>query len=1328
MKNVADIYPLTPTQAGILFHTLRSPEEEVYFQQISCTLEGRLDITKFKQAWDEVVNRHPALRTIFLWEEVDEPLQVVREKVTVPWEVIDLRGSTPNEQTDQLEDLRLTYRERGFNLTKAPILHMVLVQLADERFQFIWNFHHILTDGWSTHLVLNEAFTTYESIVRGKQINPSPARPFRDYISWLMQQDPEAAERYWRDQLKGFADPTPLQVDKLSLGKAIKHGEFSLELNSATTSVLREIAKRNRITLNTVILGAWGILLSRYSGDDDVVFGTTLSGRPADLRGVENMVGMFINTLPLRVKVKEDDQLLPWLHHLQDKQLEIRQYEYSSLAKVQRWSDVPPGQALFDSIVVFENYPVDELNERTLQVDNIYYREQSNYPIALLVSPRDTLRLLVIYDQGRFEADTIERMLGHLQNLLSGIAANSDQKLGDLTLLDSAEYQQIVSGWNNTKIPLGPHIWVHDQIAEVAKQTPHAIAVAANGQELTYAELDTLTNQLAQHIIRQGTKSGTPIGLYVDRSLAMIVGIVGILKAGCSYVPLDPAYPAQRVEYILSDTQAPLVVTQPHLAPQLNLPGNKYLVLDNEWSQIKDEPSDSPQINLDGSNLAYIIHTSGSTGRPKGVMITHDNLFHSTAARQNYYNEKVGSFLLLSSFSFDSSVAGIFWTLCSGGKLVLPPTRIEQDMLQMAAIIADWEITHTLCLPSLYMLLLELADTHKLSTLQTVIVAGEACPSELVRRHFSDLPQAKLYNEYGPTETTVWSTAYEIPSGYDGERVPIGKPIPNVQNYILDQSARPVPIGVPGELCIGGAGVSSGYLNDPELTSQKFVLRTFNGEPPGRLYNTGDSARYLTDGNIEFLGRIDQQVKIRGNRVELGEIESILRRIPGFKENVVVSQKDRLIAYVIPDSTQPLPTDWRSYLTDYLPNYMIPSHLVTMEAFPQTPNGKLDRKALPIPEADKTSKAFVAPSTGTEKALAEIWKDILGVERVGIHDDFFDLGGDSLISIRVFARIADEFEVNLPLSVLFTETTIQQLAARISKVSDNEDAWSLLVPIQPDGNRPPFFCIHGITGDVLWFRRLGQLMAPNQPFYGIQASGLDGTGPAYDSIEQMAAVYLEEIKKVQPVGPYYFGGASLGGTIAIEMAHQLLDIGEEVALLVMFDHAPNLNENNNGGITDLVAGGGQIMRNLPHWAAAMRDSGSEAVVQRLQRKARVAWKKSFSLFGREENKPVDSSDLLDYGGELPDFRQRMIESHWNALNQYSARPYDKPVLLLRAKAQPLLSTKNSETIWAALAKDKLTTITVPGSHEGMFREPNVHTLARELAAQLELVHRAQREE
>jgi surfactin family lipopeptide synthetase C len=1034
MKNVADIYPLTPTQAGILYHTLRSPRDQVYFQQISCRLVGDLDIGSFRRAWDEVVARHPALRTIFLWEGVDEPLQVVRQTVTVPWEILDWRGCSPEEQAGRLAALGQDYRARGFDLSKAPILRMALIRFADNQYQFVWNFHHLLTDGWSTHLVLYEALAIYEAMVRGEQYIPAAVRPFRNYIDWLKVQDQQAAERFWREQLTGFAAPTPLQVDKPVHGAAMEHGELSLAISAATSDALKNIARQHHLTLNTLIQGAWAILLSRYSGEEDVAFGTTLSGRPADLRGVERMVGMFINTLPLRVKVAEDAPLLSWLQQLQTQQLDIRQYEYSSLAKVQQWSEIEPGQQLFESIVVFENYPLDDANERSLSIENIHYHEQSNYPLALLVLPAECLQLLMIYDQARFDADTIGRMLAHLQTLLSAIAANPDQKLVDLPLIGPDEHHQIFVEWNHTETTPGPAVWVHEQVAVVARATPEKRAVAASDGSLTYGELDRLANQLAHRLLRAGITPGTPVGLFVERSTAMLVGILGILKAGCAYVPLDPTYPAQRIAFILNDTQAPLVVTQQHLASQLNLPEQALLILDPGGSQLAGEPHDAPPVVIDPASLAYIIYTSGSTGTPKGVPVTHSNLFHSTAARRHYYGEKVGRFLLLSSFAFDSSVAGIFWTLTDGGTLVLPAPGDERDLDQIARLIARQQVTHTLALPSLYRLLLDYAPPGSLDSLRTVIVAGEPCPPELFAQHSAQIAAAALYNEYGPTEATVWSSVYRVNSEAGQKAVPIGKPIANTKLYVLDCLSRPVPIGVPGELVIGGAGVVPGYWQRPDLSSERFRPNPFGED---HVYRTGDRVRWLPDGNLEFLGRVDNQVKIRGYRIELGEIENALRQTNAVNDALVEFKHARLIAYLIAErndtSIQERTEAVRSNLAQRLPDYMLPSAWLWLDAFPRTPNGKIDRKSLPEPDAVEHDgpDEYAAPETDSEKKVQAIWVDLLGLKKISVQDDFFALGGHSLLMIQLVSRFRQAFNIPIPLSVVVNARTIAHQAERI---------------------------------------------------------------------------------------------------------------------------------------------------------------------------------------------------------------------------------------------------------------------------------------------------------
>ena len=1034
MKNVADIYPLTPTQTGILYHVLRSPQDDVYIQQISCTLQGPLDVEQFKRAWHKVVDHHPALRSIFLWEGVDEPLQVVRQAVTIPWDILDLRDCPREEQQGRLASLTKDYRSRGFDLSKAPILRMVLVRLAEDRFHFLWNFHHLLTDGWSTHLVFHEAFATYESMMRGEEPAQSPVRPFRDYIDWLRRQDMDTAENFWREYLAGFTAANPFQVDQPAQGLSIQHGEAILVLPADVTSTLKEIARQNRLTLNTVVQGAWSILLSRYSGEEDILFGTTLSGRPAELRGVEHMVGMFINTLPLRVKVAEQASLLPWLQELQTQQMQIRAYEYSSLARIQRFSDIEPGQPLFESIVVFENYPMDTGQEHSLEITDVKYREQSNYPLALLVLPGEEMRLLAIYDQSRFSADTIDRMLNHLGTILASMAADPKRSVGELPLMEMAESRQILVEWNDTDLPAISTSWVHDQIAALAKDNPERTAVIASNGALTYAQLDRLSNQLAHHLIQRGVQSGTPVGLYVERSTMMVVGILGILKAGGAYVPLDPSYPAQRIAFILNEIQSPVVVAQSQLAAQLDLPQESYLLLDDGWSQLNGMLDDKPNIVIDPSSLAFIIYTSGSTGMPKGVMVTHSNLFHSTAARPHYYQQKVDGYLLLSSFAFDSSVAGIFWTLTDGGTLVLPAPGDERDIEQLARLIMRHRVTHTLALPSLYRLLLDYAPSGSLDSLQTVIVAGEACPPDLWDAHVSRLPRAALYNEYGPTEASVWSSVYRLTGRGHQKSVPIGRPIPNYRLYVLDRQNRPVPVGVPGELVVGGPGIVPGYWKRPDLTQERFLPNPF-GE--GRVYRTGDRVRWLPDGNLEFLGRVDHQVKIRGYRIELGEIETILRQNPAVRDALITFKNGRLVAYLIAEPDQLSTTErtnrLRSDIARRLPEYMLPSAWCWLAEFPRTPNGKLNRKSLPEPEGEAggSSDLPLAPSTETEKQVRAIWSDLLGIQGIGMEDDFFSLGGHSLLMIQLVSRLRQSFKLPIPLSAVIDVRTIAGQAARI---------------------------------------------------------------------------------------------------------------------------------------------------------------------------------------------------------------------------------------------------------------------------------------------------------
>ncbi|MDJ0579750.1 amino acid adenylation domain-containing protein [Crocosphaera sp.] len=899
LENVADIYPLSPVQQGMLFHTLTAPNSGVYIEQYTCKIKGELQEKFFKLAWEKVIERHETLRTAFVWEGLDEPLQIVRQKVEILWTFEDWCKLDSTKQKEQLDDLLEQDRFLGFQLEKAPLMRLKIIYLQDKNYQLIWTFHHLISDGWSTLIILKEVFALYASLCQKKEISLPSSPPYKDYIAWLQQQDLNKAKIFWQQVFKGFTEPTPLPISN-SFKSTSNYQQKQISLNPKLSESLNTWAKQNRLTLNTVINGAWSLLLSRYSGEQEIVYGTTVSGRPTTFSGVEEMVGIFINSLPVRVNISPQQQLIPWLQEIQLQLLKIRDFEYTPLVNIQQWSEVPQGKSLFDSLVVFENYPEPPQTEDIdLTIDEINYREQSNYPLALLVVPKVSLKLILIYDGNRFDSGIITRMLASLETLLQGFFEHPNSNLIDLPILTEAEKNQLLLEWNKPQTKIGKDVYIYDLFKEQVKQNPHAVAVTFENQSLTYQELNQKANCLAHYLQSLGVGSDVCVGIFLERSLEMVIAILGILIAGGAYVPLDPDYPQERLIYILQDTETAIILTQqkllnllpktPSLTTGFNIPT---FCLDTDWQKIEDnEDLKSSLINLKSNDsLAYIIYTSGSTGKPKGVLVTHSNLVHSTTARIQYYNQSVGNFLLLSSFAFDSSVAGIFWTVCQGGTLVLPKQKLEQDIQALATLISREQITHTLCLPSLYNLLLTYTKNTELESLKVVIVAGEGSWQSLATLHHEKLPDTSLYNEYGPTEATVWSSVYQVPKTMESSTIPIGKPIANTQIYLLNNLQQLVPIGVPGEIFIGGSGVVQGYLNQPEKTNQQFIPNPFSQVEGDYLYRTGDLARYLPDGNIEFLGRVDRQVKIRGYRIELGEIEDILKEHETVQEAVLVTQ------------------------------------------------------------------------------------------------------------------------------------------------------------------------------------------------------------------------------------------------------------------------------------------------------------------------------------------------------------------------------------------------------------------------------------------------------
>ncbi|NEQ52629.1 MAG: amino acid adenylation domain-containing protein [Leptolyngbya sp. SIO3F4] len=884
MENVADIYTLSPVQLGMLFHTLANNQTGVYVNQYTCKLTGHLHPDLLQQAWQQTITRHSVLRTAFLWDGLDEPLQVVREAVELPWQELNWHGLEDGEQAAKLEEFLQSDRTQGFDLDQAPLLRLTFIHLDDNTYQFVWSSHHLLFDGWSLSVIWQDMLTYYGALQQATSPQLSPARPYRDYIAWLQEQNASNNESFWCTQLQGFVEPTPLPAARPASASQ-QYQQHTRTLSPALTTALKTFARQHQLTLNTLVQGAWALLLNHYSGHEQIIYGSVVSGRPAELSGVEKMVGLFINTLPVSVSINREQTLIDWLQTLQQQLLELRQYESTALSDIQRWSELPAGNPLFESIVVFENYPTAAATDLGFTVSDTRYLEQSNYPLALLVVPDESLELLLLCDSSRFEAGVISNLHDHLELLLNAFIEQFQYKLVDLPRLTPAEQNQLTT-WKAIDYP--HDLTIHQLIEAQVGQTPEAPAVIFERQTLTYHELNQQAEQLARWLQANNVGPNDRVALCLNPSLDRIVAILAVLKAGGAYVPLDPTYPADRIAYCLADTAPKFLITQRSVVlPETSVP----LVYLDEERQTPDQPLRLSSIHsAQPDDLAYIIYTSGSTGKPKGVMVSHRNLVHSTTARFHVYPEPVGKFLLLSSIAFDSSVAGIFWTLCQGGTLVLPPQRIEQDLQQLAQLIDKQQITHTLCVPTLYSLLLKSVNPKHLAKLRTVVVAGEACPPNLVEQHYDKLPATELYNEYGPTEATVWCTAHRVSAAPETGSVPVGQAIPNIQIYLLDQDLRPVPTGAIGEIYVGGDGITQGYLNQPEKTAAAFIVLENEQWQPGRLYKTGDLARYRADGVLEWLGRADRQIKIRGYRIELGEIEDLLRSHPTIQEAVVVAR------------------------------------------------------------------------------------------------------------------------------------------------------------------------------------------------------------------------------------------------------------------------------------------------------------------------------------------------------------------------------------------------------------------------------------------------------
>jgi amino acid adenylation domain-containing protein len=1062
-KNVEDLYPLSPLQQGMLFHALYSPETGAYVEQWPLMVEGDLDVDAHVRAVQRTVDRHTALRTGLLWENVPKPLQAVFREAPVPVQRLDWSDRAEAEWRGDLAAFLAEDRWRGFDLTRAPLLRTAYVRLDGGRLLFVFTFHHVILDGWSAPLLFADVDAFYRAEREGRALDLPPAPRYRDYVAWLQKQDPAADEAFWRAALDGFATPTPLPLDAGGAAVAEEHANVRRRLSAADGRRLAAFARENAVTPNTVVMGAWALTLARWSGERDVVFGTVVAGRPAELPGVEQTIGLFINTVPFRVRVPESGTVGAWLAGIQRTQGEIRQHEHVSLVDVQGWSAVPRERPLFDAAYAFENAPVDAGDDD----DPVHevageVAERVNYALTLVVVPGDEPELRLNYDPRRFTAEAAGRIIDTLRTALDALCRSAARPLSSVDVLTADEHGALRALGTGEAVDA---LSTFGRLFEAqAARTPDAPALELEGRAVSYAELDARANHLARRLRARGAGVGRLVAVSLDRSIELPVAFVAVMKSGAAFLPVDPRDPAQRRRRVLADSGAVVLLGERRLAEGVDDVVPLMDVVEEEAAASAD-PSGPLHADVGPEDAAYVLYTSGSTGIPKGVVVPHRGI--ATAVGAGARILPPGARMLQSTpFTFDLFVMELGASLLHGGCLVVARRERMAPGADMAELLRAERIDALVTVPTM----LAATPETDLPALRTVFVGGEALPRSVARRWGAG---RDLVNLYGPTETTIFCTLTPPLDG-TGEP-PIGAPAPGVGAWVTDSALRLVPPGAIGELFIGGVGVGIGYLARAALTAERFLPDPFAGAPGARMYRTGDRVRWREDAQLDFLGRADFQVKVRGFRIEPGEVEAALAALPEVGSAAVVAREDtpgdaRLVAYVTASGDGQLAAPaLREALAATLPAHMVPTEWVVLDALPLNAHGKVDRRALPAPGASAAAHR-VPPRTPAEELVADVWEGILGM-RPGVHDNFFDLGGHSLRATQVVSRIREAFGADLPLRTIFEAPTVAELAARaVAARAGGVEAAPPLVPQPRDGDVPLSF-----AQQRFWFvERMGE--------------------------------------------------------------------------------------------------------------------------------------------------------------------------------------------------------------------------------------------------------------
>lgn len=1308
--------PLSDAQESVWFLEELNPGTAVYNNAYAYRLEGALQLEALKQAIHELIRRHASLRTNFEMHD-GQPWQIVRSDLEIPIPLTDLSGLDETAREQLATDLMKEDTGIPFHLDRDPLIRVRLIRSSENDHILFIIIHHIVTDDWSMGIFKAELGAYYHAIIHGNEptLKPLDIQYLDHAILEREKLKGKALQRqvaYWREKLKG-APPLDLPTNHPRPPRqSFRGSSIAFDLPTDLITKLKQLGYLANATLFMTLLSAFNILLSRYSGQEDILIGTAVANR--NRRELEKLIGYLVNTVVIRTSLSDHLTFMDLLKQVHRNTLEALMHQDLSLERLVKEIQIERDLSrnpLFQVLFIYHNAPSEPLALDDLRVTHLQLEITSaKVDLALTLDEEaGGLHGAVIFNTDLYEASAIQRMIGHFTTLLEAIVANPEGEIALLPLLTESERRQILDIWNQTAVDYPTGQCLHELVEEMSISHPDRVAVIEGERLLTYRDLNRQANSLASELINLGVGPEVLAGLILDRSMEFVTGVLAILKAGGAFVPFDPTQPGERLASMILDSKPKVVLTIRKYKDRLRDQAVRVICMDEEMPLPDARADQNPPHLARPDNLCYLIYTSGSSGHPKGVMVGHASIVNFVHWWQRAC-QVTGEDIMAANASpaFDASIWEIFGSLSTGATLDIMPESIHKSTRELWAWLVEHKITLIWLVTSLAILALE-EDIPEGVRLRFLAVGGEMLPAAPGKK----LP-FPLFNFYGPTEATIVSTMAEV-DPLTIHQPPIGKPIDNFQIYILDRQLNPVPIGIPGEICIAGAGLARGYLNDSNLTAARFIADPFSVNIENRLYRTGDLGYFQPDGQIAYLGRMDHQVKVRGYRIDLGEIESVLKSHPGVKDAIAISEESdnaHLVAYVIPrPDSIPAAAVLKEYLRHRLPDYMLPTAFIFINDFPLTLSGKIDRGALPHPEVllNLERAVFRAPRTKLEQQLAKIWGTVLGVGQIGLDDDFFELGGHSLAALRLVNTIRDQMGVAIPLEVIFQTPSVAGQVQWI-KTGGREMPWSPLVKVQPAGNKRPFFCVSPSVIDVVTYSNLAKFLDPEQPFYALYVRKNRPPGEKASAVVDEFDRFIQEIQRIQPQGPYLLGGYSAGGKLAIETARRLNDRGEKVALVVLFDSfAPGYPR-----MLPFVS---------PRMFRALR------VLRRIESYLwkfwvldwRGKWDLASARHGplRERLKTWVANRYHELKRPIPpDPFGRLTSSE--VIKTQLVQPYDGDITLIRA-SQGLLGVRSDHSLgWDKWCRGKLQVIITPGDHEAILFGPRLPVVAKILQHCLDL--------